>query len=104
MTVHEKGAPAAAILAAVSTLACCVPLGFLGALGLASVSVWVQPLRPWLLGASIALLCFGFVQLYFRKPGCSRRSRANLALFWSAVAVVILVIVFPQVIASLIAR
>ncbi len=104
MKVLEKGAPAAAIVAAVSTLACCVPLGFLGALGLASISVWVQPLRPWLLGASIVLLCFGFVQLYLRKSACSRRSRASLALFWSAVAVVVLVIVFPQVIASLIAR
>jgi hypothetical protein len=39
MTVLEKGAPAAAIVAALSTLACCVPLGFLGAVGLASLSV-----------------------------------------------------------------
>jgi len=43
MKVLEKGAPAAAIVAALSTLACCVPLGFLGAAGLASMSVWVQP-------------------------------------------------------------
>jgi hypothetical protein len=104
MKVLEKGAPAAAIVAAVSTLACCVPLGFLGAVGLASISVWVQALRPWLLGASIALLCFGFVQLYFRKSSCRRRSRASLVLFWIAVAVVVLVVLFPQIVASLIAR
>jgi hypothetical protein len=103
MKVLEKGAPAAAVVAALSTLACCVPLGFLGAVGLASMSVWVQPLRPWLLGASVALLCLGFVQLYFRKSACSRRSTVSLVLFWIAVTVVALVILFPQVIASVIA-
>ncbi len=102
MKVLEKGAPAAAVVAALSTLACCVPLGFLGA-GLASMSVWVQPLRPWLLGASVALLCLGCVQLYFRKSACVRRSTVSLVLFWLAVAVVVLVILFPQVIASVIA-
>ncbi len=103
MKVLEKGVPAAAIVAALSTLACCVPLGFLGAVGLASMSVWVQPLRPWLLGASAALLCFGFVQLYFRKSVCVRRSAVSLVLFWIAVAVVVLVILFPQIIAGVIA-
>jgi len=103
MKVLEKGAPAAAIIAALSTLACCVPLGFLGALGLAGFSVWAQSLRSWLLGASIVLLCLGFVQLYFRKSACVRRSGMSLVLFWIAVAVVLLLMLFPQVIASLVA-
>ncbi|HKV78675.1 MAG TPA: hypothetical protein VJP02_11065 [Candidatus Sulfotelmatobacter sp.] len=102
MNVSEKSAPTAAILAAISTLACCVPLGFLGALGLASISVWAQHYRPWLLATSIAFLCIGSVQLYFRKS-CSKRSTASLALFWVAVVVVILVILFPQLLASVIA-
>ncbi len=103
MKLLEKGAPSAAIVAALSTLACCVPLGFLGAAGLASMSVWAQQFRPWLLGASIALLGVGVVQLYFRKPACGRRSTASLVLFWIAVVVVIVVILFPQVIASMLA-
>ncbi len=104
MKVLEKGAPTAAIIAALSTLACCVPLGFLGALGLAGVSVWAQPHKTLLLGASVALLCLGFAQLYFRRSTtCVRRSAASLVLFWTAAAVVLLVILFPQVIASLIA-
>jgi len=103
MKVLEKGAPAAAIVAALSTLTNCVPLGFLGAAGLANMSVWVQPLRPWLLGASVALLCLGFGQLYLKKSACSRRSTVSLILYWIAVAVVVLVSLFPQVIASLIA-
>jgi hypothetical protein len=101
--ILEKSVPAAAIVAALSTLACCVPLGFLGAVGLVSLSVWVQPLRPWLLGASVALLCVGFVQLYRKKSACVRRSRVSLVLFWTAVVVVVLVILFPQVIAGWIA-
>ncbi len=103
MKVLEKGAPAAAIVAALSTLACCVPLGFFGAVGLASLSVSVQSLRPWLLGASVVLLCVGFAQLYLRKSTCTKRSGAGLVLFWAAFAVVVLVILFPQVVASLIA-
>ena len=73
MKVSEKSAPTAAIVAALSTLACCVPLGFLGAVGLAGVSVWAQHYRLWLLTASIAFLGVGSAQLYFRKS-CVRRS------------------------------
>jgi hypothetical protein len=102
MNVSEKSAPAAAIVAALSTLACCVPLGFFGAAGLASISVWAEHYRSWLLLASVVFLCIGSVQLYFRKL-CVKRSTASLVLFWTAVVVVILVILFPQLIASLIA-
>ena len=104
MRVVEKGAPAAAIVAALTTLTYCVPLGFLGALGLAGWGVWAQPLRPWLLGSSVVLLCMGFVQLYLRKSQCVRRSALSVILFWGAAAVVILVILFPQVVAGFIAR
>ena len=46
--------------------------------------------------------CVGSVQLYFRKS-CAKRSTASLVLFWVAVVVVILVILFPQLLASVIA-
>jgi hypothetical protein len=104
MRVLEKGLSTAAVIAALSTLACCVPLGFLGALGLASLSVWANPLRPWLLGASVVLLAVGFVQLHVRKSACVRRSTASLVVFWTAAVVVFLIVLFPQLIASLIAR
>ena len=102
MKVSEKSTPVAAIIAALSTLACCAPLGYLGAVGLASLSLWARQYSRWLLLASIALLCVGSVQLYFRKS-CTKRSTASLVLFWTAVAVVILVALFPQLVASLIA-
>jgi uncharacterized membrane protein YidH (DUF202 family) len=97
----ERGAPAAAIVAALSALACCLPFGMVGALGLAGLSVWIAPLRPWLLIASVLLLALGFWQIYRRGNQCStRRSRVSVALFWVAVAVVLLVTVFPQLIAN----
>ena len=102
MRLSEKGAPAAAIVAALSTLVCCVPLGLLGAVGLAGISVWAQKYKLWLLVASIVFLCVGLIQLYFRKS-CVKRSTASLVLFWTAVIVVVLVTLFPQVVASLIA-
>ena len=103
MNVSEKGAPAAAIVAALSTLACCLPLGFLGAVGLASLSLWARQYNLWLLIASIAFLCVSSVQLYFRKSCTNKRSTASLVLFWTAVVVVILVALFPQLVATLIA-
>jgi hypothetical protein len=67
------------------------------------MAVWVQPLRPWLLVISVVLLVVGFAQLYVGKSACRRRSRLSVALLWIAVFVVVLVIIFPQVIASLLA-
>jgi uncharacterized membrane protein len=97
----ERGAPAAAILAALSALACCLPSGLVGALGLASIAVWIAPLHPWLLGAAILLLVLSFWQIYRRGNQCStRRSRVSVALLWLAVAIVVLVTVFPQLIAN----
>jgi hypothetical protein len=97
----ERGAPAAAILAALSALACCLPFGMVGALGLAGISVWIAPLRPWLLGAAVLLLAVGFWQIYRRGNQCStRRSTASVGLFWLAVIVVALVTIFPQLIAN----
>jgi mercuric ion transport protein len=100
----ERGAPAAAIIAALSALACCLPFGIVGALGLASISVWIAPLRPWLLGAAVLLLVVGFWQIYRRGKQCSTpRSPVSMALLWVAVAVVVLVTIFPQLIANCLA-
>lgn len=103
MKAVERGAPTAAIVAALSAIACCLPFGILGAVGLASASVWIAPLRPWLLGTAILLLVLGFWQLYRRRNQCAKRSPVSVALFWIAVAVVLLVTLFPQLIANLLA-
>jgi len=103
MRIAERATPVAAVIAAFSTVACCLPLGFLGAIGLAGASVRLQTARPWLLVGSLALLGLGFVQLYRGGNQCSKRSPLSVALFWVAAAAVLLIVLFPQVIASLIA-
>jgi hypothetical protein len=103
MRVAERATPVAAVIAALSTLACCLPLTFLGALGVAGASVWLPSARPWLLVGAAILLGVGFIQLYVRRNQCQKRSPLSVALFWAAAVLVFLVILFPQVIASLIA-
>jgi hypothetical protein len=101
MKAVERAAPAAAILAALSALTCCLPFEIVGALGLAGIGVWIAPLRPWLLGAAVLLLVLGFWQIYSRGKQCTtRRSPLSVVLFWVAVAVVVLVTIFPQLIAN----
>ena len=103
MRVAERATPLAAVVAAFSSLACCLPLGFVGAAGLAGLSTRLQFLRPWLLAGSVALLLIGFVQLYIGRNHCHRRSPASVAIFWIATAVVVLLILFPQIAASILA-
>ena len=103
MRVAERVTPVAAVIAALSTLACCLPFAFLGALGLAGASVKLQLARPWLLASAGVLLVVGFAQLYLRRNQCRKRSPLSIALFWSAAVIVLLIIIFPQLLASLIA-
>jgi len=103
MRLAERATPVVAVIAALSTLACCLPFAFLGALGLAGASVRLQSARPWLLASAGIFLVVGFVQLHVRSDQCQKRSPLSIALFWSAAVIVLLVILFPQVIASLIA-
>jgi hypothetical protein len=103
MRAAERATPFAAVIAALSTLACCLPFGFLGAAGLAGAGVWLQSAKPWLLASAGILVVLGFIQLYVRRQQCRKRSPLSIALFWLAAAIVLLVILFPQAIASLIA-
>ena len=103
MRVAERATPVAAVIAVLSTLACCLPFTFLGALGLAGASVRLQSLRPWLVVSAAILLGIGFIQLYVRRGQCEKRSPLSIALFWGAALIVLLVLLFPQVIASLLA-
>lgn len=102
MRVSERATPVAAAVAAVSTLACCLPFSFVGALGIAGLSVFAAKYRLWLIGAAVVLLIVGALQVY-RKNSCERRSRVSVVTFWAAVAVVVAVFFFPQLIASLLA-
>ena len=102
MKVLERTTPVAAVVAALTTLACCLPLSFLGA-GLAGAIAWTGSYRDWFLALTAVLLIVGFVQLYRGRNQCRKRSNVSVALFWTSVVLVVAIIFFPQVIASLLA-
>lgn len=95
-------APMAALMSAIASLACCLPLAFLAALGTAGAGAVFAALRPWLLVLSAIMLAIGFVQLY-RARKCRRRSIASVTLFWVAVVIFLAMLFFPQQVASLLA-
>jgi predicted phage tail protein len=92
-----------AIISSLATMACCLPLGFAGALGAAGASAFLQRFRPWLLGLSIVLLGVGFWQQRRAKLCAVKRNYTSAVLLWTAVVLVVAMIVFPQEIAGFIA-
>ena len=89
------------ILAATS---CCWPvLPFVFAAGTAGGSVWLAKLRPFLLAASALFVAFGFYQAW-RAKQCNCKPRlANTLLLWFSAVVVVVSILFPEVLANLLA-
>jgi hypothetical protein len=98
-----SGASVAAVLSSLLTLGCCLPLPFLGAAGAAGASVFLAGARPWLLGLSIILLGLGFFHVYRGMHCRARQSKTAIALLALATVVVVLLLLFPQVIASVLA-
>jgi len=88
---------------AFAALSCCLPLGFLAAMGAAGASGFVSTMRPWFLLMSVALIAFGFWQQR-RAKQCDVRGRLlSQVLLWFSVAVVAGMIFFPQEIAGFLA-
>jgi hypothetical protein len=97
------GASLGALLTSLLTLGCCLPLPFLGAAGIAGASVFLAGARPWLLGISVILLGLGFFQVYRGMRCQARQSKTAIALLSFATIVVVLLLLFPQVIAGVLA-
>lgn len=99
----EKIAPVAAALTGLATLACCVPMGFAAAAVTAGLSTVVAAYQPWFLGASVVLLTVGLVQLHQVQKTCSRQPKASFVVFGLSAVIVLLIVLFPQVIAGILA-
>ena len=84
-------------------MACCLPFGIAAAAGTAGLGMVFEPVRPYLMAASGALILFGVWQLYRRSPSCRRRSRASVVVFWICAAIVALMTIAPQIVASFLA-
>jgi hypothetical protein len=98
-----SSASLAAIVTSVASIGCCLPLGFAAALGAGAASAFFTTLRPWLLGLSVALIGLGFWQQHRAKQCAVRGRLLGTILLWAAVAVVLIMILFPQQIAGFIA-
>ena len=103
MRITEKLTPVAAAMSALATLACCLPLGIAGAAGALGLSVALEKLRPWLIGLAVILLGVSAFQMYRGQKKCQRRSRLSLICFGLCAAVVLAVMIFPQILAELLA-
>lgn|SRR5690242_19838806 len=103
MKHSEKIMPLAAVVTALASMACCLPLGIAAAVGAGGLAVVLAPIRPWLLALSAIFLAIGAVQLYRSRGVCRRRSRAGIALFWIAAVVVLGLMIFPQTVAGILA-
>ena len=99
----EKVAPVAAAASALATLACCLPLGIAAAAATASLGAVLSEYRPWLLAASAVLLIVGVVQLWRVQRACATRNRGSIVILALSATIVILVALFPQVVAGLVA-
>jgi hypothetical protein len=99
----EKVAPVAAAASALATLACCLPLGIAAAAATASLGAVMSEYRSWLLGGSAVLLVIGVVQLKRVRRTCATRTRGSMVILAVSTTIVVLVALFPQVVAGLIA-
>ena len=99
----EKVAPVAAAVTSLATLACCLPMGFAAAAATASLGMVVATYQPWFLGASVVLLVVGMVQLRQMQRTCTRRSYSSFVVFGVSALIVLLVVLFPQVVAGIVA-
>ena len=77
---------------------------FLLAAGAAGSSAFFTRVRPFLLGASVLLVGFGFYQRWRAKKCNARPNLLSAILLWCSAAVVVVSILFPQLIANLVAN
>jgi len=94
----------AALGSVIAASSCCLPLlPFLFAAGAASTSAFVAQFRPYLLVLSVLLIAFGFYKSWRTKQCNCKPSRISTFLLWFSAIVVLVMILFPQVIANLVA-
>ncbi len=99
----EKIAPVAAALSALATLACCLPIAFAAGTASAGLAMVAGTYRWSFLGASVVLLAVGAVQLVQARRACRPRGSASLGILGVSATIVLVVVLFPQMIAGLLA-
>ncbi len=104
MVKAERWTSVASLAMALGAIACCLPLGFVGAAGLVSLAAMVSSAQTWLLAGAGVLLAIGAVQAFRGQRSCRTRGRRfSLLLFGASSAVVVGILAFPQYTAGVIA-
>ena len=103
MKLSGKMMPVAAAAAALSTLACCLPLSFSAAAGIATLGVVLKPYRTALIVTSIVFFAIGVFHLYRFRRSCRNDSVSDAVIMVLSGIVVLGVSLFPQVIAVVLA-
>lgn len=96
-------APVAAAMSALATLSCCLPWGIGAALGAFGLSVFVARFQLEFIALAVVLLGVGLIQMVRLRRSCRRSSRVEIALWWVAAVVVLVVVLFPEWVAALLA-
>jgi cytochrome bd-type quinol oxidase subunit 2 len=99
----EKLAPVAAAVTALTTIACCLPMGIAAAAATAGLSTVAAEYQPWLLGAAGVMLAIGLIQLRSAGRSCARRSYSSIIIYCISAFIVLTVTFFPHVIAEMMA-
>ena len=99
----ERLVPVGAVVSALSTFLCCVPLPFAGAIGAASLGAAIAPFRYWLMGFSVILLSAGFAQVYREPHACRRQGTASIVILWTSAILLAVVLVLPQLLPTMLA-
>jgi len=102
--IKSSAAGVSAIVSAFVALSCCLPLGFLAALGLTGTSFFLHSFQPWLLGLSVVFLAIGFFHHYKGTRCGAKRSGLVELLLWASAVLVVVMILFPEIIAGVIAN
>ena len=90
-----------AIGSVLAASSCCLPiLPFLLAAGFAGSSTFLSAARPYLLGASILFIAYGFYHARRAKKCRVRRNLVASMLLWVAAVFVVMSIFFPQLMAN----
>jgi hypothetical protein len=98
---RDRRSPVVAAFAALSSLlaavTCCLPVGtMLVAAGAAGASAFLDQLRPWLMGISVAAVAFGFWQMRRAKQCRREPGLFSRVLLWTSAVMLAGFLFFPQ--------
>ena len=103
MRITEKVTPVMGALSAVSTLACCLPLGGAAAFGLGGMLGVAAQYQEWLLPISGVMLALGAGLTWRSRKVCQRTSKISLVILGLSTLVVLLVLFAPQAVSGFLA-